>query len=88
MDLSYQWSVVLHPTADEFGNMNGINTASLKLTQLVEGKYQFKVEVSGEKVFGEATVNVTVLARKCTCTKNALKYYALHLMFYCCSASG
>lgn len=40
------------------------NRETLKLSNLSEGVYKFKVAVSGPGVYGEALANVTVQPRK------------------------
>lgn len=40
------------------------NGGTLKLSNLSEGLYMFKVGVSGPGVYGEAFANVTVMPRK------------------------
>lgn len=46
-------------------SMNDQNGSTLKLSNLVEGLYMFKVTVAGTGAFGETQANVTVLPRKC-----------------------
>lgn len=43
------------------------NGETLKLSNLSEGVYEFKVAVSGPGVYGEALANVTVMPRKYKC---------------------
>ena len=62
-----------HPAGKSFGVMDGMNTKSLKLSQLVAGDYCFKVVVTSDGKYGEASVNVTVLAREC---RDTLSYRA------------
>lgn len=56
----YDWTMAAHPEADEYGAMEGRNTNTLKLKQLVSGLYTFNIQVTGNNRFGEAEVNVTV----------------------------
>ncbi|XP_078271059.1 dyslexia-associated protein KIAA0319-like [Rhinoraja longicauda] len=57
---SYQWNLVSHPVDFEGLIMEGQDSQTLKLSQLTDGLYVFRVSVSGEGAYGEATVNVTV----------------------------
>ncbi|XP_062925944.1 dyslexia-associated protein KIAA0319-like isoform X2 [Mobula hypostoma] len=56
---SYKWSLVSHPVGFE-GLMEGKDSQTLKLSQLSEGLYVFRVSVSGDGAYGESFVNVTV----------------------------
>uniref|UniRef100_T1JIP8 MANSC domain-containing protein n=1 Tax=Strigamia maritima TaxID=126957 RepID=T1JIP8_STRMM len=56
----YEWTLVSHPDGDDAGTMGDKNSETLKLTS-AKGVYTFKVSVSREDEYGEATVNVTVL---------------------------
>uniref|UniRef100_A0A4W3HWM1 KIAA0319 n=1 Tax=Callorhinchus milii TaxID=7868 RepID=A0A4W3HWM1_CALMI len=55
----YQWDLISHPE-DYKGVMEGKYTETLKLTQLSEGLYVFRVAVVGDNAYGESFVNVTV----------------------------
>ncbi|XP_074656398.1 dyslexia-associated protein KIAA0319-like protein isoform X2 [Tubulanus polymorphus] len=61
---TYQWSLEKHPDGTESGVMQGKNTATLKLTNLIAGAYKFKVVVSGPGKYGEAYADITVLPAK------------------------
>ncbi|XP_067857557.1 dyslexia-associated protein KIAA0319-like, partial [Heptranchias perlo] len=56
---SYQWNLVSHPVDFE-GVMEGKDSQILKLSQLSDGLYVFRVCVSGDGAYGEGFVNVTV----------------------------
>ncbi|XP_051871969.1 dyslexia-associated protein KIAA0319-like isoform X2 [Pristis pectinata] len=56
---SYKWNLVNHPVDFE-GLMEGEDSWTLKLSQLSEGLYVFRVTVSGDGAYGESFVNVTV----------------------------
>ncbi|XP_048468998.1 dyslexia-associated protein KIAA0319-like [Rhincodon typus] len=56
---SYQWNLVSHPVDFE-GVMEGKDSPTLKLSQLSDGLYVFRVCVSGEGAYGESFINVTV----------------------------
>nr|XP_039253437.1 dyslexia-associated protein KIAA0319-like protein [Styela clava] len=58
----YLWKLIKHPE-DFQGTQSGIETETLKLATLTQGEYEFKVEVSGENSYGEASVNITVLPK-------------------------
>ncbi|KAL1486080.1 hypothetical protein MTO96_031535, partial [Rhipicephalus appendiculatus] len=60
----YQWTLVSHPDGEETGVMQDQNTQALKLSHLREGLYTFRVAVTGNNSYGEATTNVTVLPPK------------------------
>jgi dyslexia-associated protein KIAA0319-like protein len=58
----YEWQLLSHPTTgNEFGDMQGSDTANLKLTHLKVGNYSFKLIVTGDNEFGSTTINVSVL---------------------------
>lgn len=60
-DYTYSWELVKKPT-DTTGVMDGLDTSQLRITQLKEGSYTFKVKVSSsDGRYGEALVNVTVV---------------------------
>ncbi|XP_063155045.1 dyslexia-associated protein KIAA0319 homolog isoform X1 [Candoia aspera] len=58
-DYIYEWSLISYPDSYD-GEMKGRHTPTLKLSQLPEGAYVFRVTVSAENAFGEGFVNVTV----------------------------
>ncbi|XP_025091552.1 dyslexia-associated protein KIAA0319-like protein [Pomacea canaliculata] len=63
----YEWSPLSMPEgAEEATIQEGKNTDTLKLSKLIAGLYRLKVTVTGENKFGDAYVNVTVLAPKRT----------------------
>ncbi|KAL1460426.1 hypothetical protein MTO96_043295, partial [Rhipicephalus appendiculatus] len=53
----YQWTLVSHPDGEETGVMQDQNTQALKLSHLREGLYTFRVAVTGNNSYGEATTN-------------------------------
>lgn len=60
-DYSYSWNLISHPSKAE-GAMQDANTATVKLSNLIDGTYLFKIDVTGKN--GEAgsnLVNLTVL---------------------------
>lgn len=58
----YEWQLISKPsTGSEFGNMEGSDTPTLKLSHLRAGNYTFKVIVTGTNAAGSTSVNVTVL---------------------------
>ncbi|GAB6023868.1 hypothetical protein CHUAL_008606 [Chamberlinius hualienensis] len=56
----YKWTLV-SPKSEATGSMSDTNSPSLKLSDLKEGSYTFKVAVSSDSAYGEAFANVTVL---------------------------
>lgn len=61
----YMWSLISQPSGDVNGTMSDQTKDTIKLTNLSEGLYRFKVIVSGaNNVSGEAFANVTVLPQK------------------------
>ncbi|XP_069763734.1 dyslexia-associated protein KIAA0319-like [Narcine bancroftii] len=56
---SYKWNLVSHPV-DFKGVMQGKDSQTLKLSQLSDGLYVFRISVSGDGAYGESFVNVTV----------------------------
>lgn len=56
---SYKWNLVSNPVDFE-GLMEGQDSQTLKLSQLSDGLYVFRVSVSGDGAYGETLVNVTV----------------------------
>ncbi|XP_026816295.1 dyslexia-associated protein KIAA0319-like protein isoform X1 [Rhopalosiphum maidis] len=58
----YEWSLISKTQGSgQTVSMNDQNGSTLKLSNLVEGLYMFKVTVTGTGAFGEAQANVTVL---------------------------
>ncbi|KAG7312210.1 hypothetical protein JYU34_001679 [Plutella xylostella] len=64
---NYVWTLVDQPKGGFTGNMKQ-NGASVTLTDLTEGQYQFKVTVNGTGAYGEGFGNVTVAPRQRTNT--------------------
>ncbi|XP_008209692.1 dyslexia-associated protein KIAA0319 isoform X1 [Nasonia vitripennis] len=60
---SYAWTLLSQPEAHT-GTMTDQNQKTVKLSNLSEGLYKFKVTVNGANSFGEAYANVTVLPPK------------------------
>jgi len=61
----YEWSLISKTQGSgQTVSMNDQNGSTLKLSNLVEGLYTFKVTVTGTGAFGETQANVTVLLRK------------------------
>lgn len=60
---SYAWTLLSQPEAHT-GTMTDQNQKTVKLSNLSEGLYKFKVTVNGVNSFGEAYANVTVLPRE------------------------
>ncbi|KAK3763053.1 hypothetical protein RRG08_014841 [Elysia crispata] len=58
---TYEWTPVTLPKNAETATMNGKNTDTLKLSNLIAGLYVLKIKVTGENKFGEALINVSVL---------------------------
>ena len=63
-DYTYKWTVLKFPQNLAPGTLEGNNQKTLKLSQLSPGNYTFQIIVNSLMSFGEAIVNVTVLARK------------------------
>ncbi|XP_075210094.1 dyslexia-associated protein KIAA0319-like protein [Lycorma delicatula] len=62
---NYVWTLISQPEgSSNGGTMNDQNGNTLKLNNLSEGVYTFKVTVSAPGAYGEALANVTVLPRK------------------------
>ncbi|XP_046672633.1 dyslexia-associated protein KIAA0319 [Homalodisca vitripennis] len=61
---NYEWTLISQPEGSSKGTMTDKNGETLKLSNLSEGVYKFKVAVSGPGVYGEALANVTVMAPK------------------------
>lgn len=60
----YLWSLISQPGGDVNGTMSDQTKDNIKLSNLSEGLYRFKVVVSGTNFNGEAYANVTVLPEK------------------------
>ncbi|XP_058032577.1 dyslexia-associated protein KIAA0319 homolog [Ahaetulla prasina] len=58
-DYIYEWSLISYPDSYD-GEMKDKHTPTLKLSQLPEGAYVFRLTVSAENAFGEGFVNVSV----------------------------
>ncbi|XP_039275783.1 dyslexia-associated protein KIAA0319-like [Nilaparvata lugens] len=62
---NYVWTLISKPEGSSSGaTMNDQNGGTLKLSNLSEGVYTFKVTVSAPGVYGETLANVTVLPKK------------------------
>ncbi|XP_059616383.1 dyslexia-associated protein KIAA0319-like protein [Phlebotomus argentipes] len=59
----YLWTLVSRPSGDN-GTISDQSKDKVKLSNLSEGLYQFKVTVTGSGSYGEANANVTVLPAK------------------------
>jgi hypothetical protein len=62
-DYNYAWSLLSQPEGHT-GTMTDQNRVTVKLSNLSEGLYTFKVAVSSPNAYGEAYANVSVLPRK------------------------
>lgn len=60
----YEWTLLSQPEGMNSGTMNDKNGGTLKLSNLIEGLYMFKVSVSAPGAYGETYANVTVLPPK------------------------
>uniref|UniRef100_A0A6B2EFS6 Putative serine-type protease inhibitor n=1 Tax=Phlebotomus kandelakii TaxID=1109342 RepID=A0A6B2EFS6_9DIPT len=60
----YLWTLVSRPSGDDNGTISDQSKDKVKLSNLSEGLYQFKVTVTGNGSYGEAYANVTVLPAK------------------------
>ena len=60
---NYAWTLLSQPEAHT-GTMTDQNQRTVKLSNLSEGLYKFKVTVNGLNSYGEAYANVTVSPRK------------------------
>lgn len=60
---NYAWSLLSQPEGHT-GIMTDQNRITVKLSNLSEGLYRFKVAVSNPNAYGEAYANVSVLPRK------------------------
>lgn len=61
---SYLWTLISQPIGDSNGTMTDQTKDKVKLSNLAEGLYKFKVEVTGSGSSGEAYANVTILPEK------------------------
>lgn len=61
---SYLWTLISQPIGDSNGTMTDQTKDKVKLSNLAEGLYQFKVAVTGSGSSGEAYANVTILPEK------------------------
>jgi dyslexia-associated protein KIAA0319-like protein len=59
--LNYLWSLVDKPENDKNGTITSVNNTTVRVSNLSEGLYRFKLTVSGENSYGETFVNLTVL---------------------------
>ena len=60
---NYAWSLLSQPDGHT-GTMADQNRNTVKLSNLSEGLYKFKVTVNSPNAYGEAYANVSVLPRK------------------------
>lgn len=61
----YLWTLITQPKGPMNGTISDQSKSKVKLKNLSEGLYTFKVTVTGDNgTFGEATANVTVLPEK------------------------
>lgn len=61
----YLWTLITQPKGPMNGTISDQSKSKVKLMNLSEGLYTFKVTVTGDNgTFGEATANVTVLPEK------------------------
>lgn len=61
---SYLWSLVDKPENDKNGTITDQTRRTVKVSNLSEGLYKFKVTVTGSNSYGETFVNLTVLPAK------------------------
>lgn len=61
---SYLWTLISQPMGDSNGTMTDQTKDKVKLSNLAEGLYKFKVAVTGSGSTGEAYANVTILPEK------------------------
>ncbi|XP_026472813.1 dyslexia-associated protein KIAA0319-like protein [Ctenocephalides felis] len=59
----FTWTLVSQPERGNIGTMTEQTGGTIKLSQLTEGLYRFKVSVKGDGAYGEAFANVTVLPK-------------------------
>lgn len=58
---AYLWTLISQPKPNLNGTMTDQSKDKVRLTNLSEGTYQFKCQVTGTLYYGEALANVTVL---------------------------
>jgi PKD repeat protein len=61
---SYLWSLVDKPENDKNGTITDQTRKIVKVSNLSEGLYRFKLTVTGQNSYGETFVNLTVLPAK------------------------
>lgn len=61
---TYLWSLVDKPENDKNGTITDQTRKTVKVSNLSEGLYKFKLTVTGQNSFGETFVNLTVLPAK------------------------
>lgn len=61
---NYLWSLVDKPENDKNGTITDQTRKTVKVSNLSEGLYRFKVTVTGQNSFGETFVNLTVQPAK------------------------
>ena len=64
MKYKYLWTLINQPKSPMNGTISDQSQSKVKLSNLSEGLYTFKVTVTGDGIFGEAMANVTVLPEK------------------------
>jgi hypothetical protein len=62
--LTYSWSLVDKPDNDKNGTITDQTRKTVKVSNLSEGLYRFKLTVNGQNGYGETNVNLTVLPAK------------------------
>lgn len=60
----YLWTLINQPKSPMNGTISDQSQAKVKLSNLSEGLYTFRVTVTGDGTYGEAMANVTVLPEK------------------------
>ncbi|KAI8125977.1 hypothetical protein FF38_10153 [Lucilia cuprina] len=60
----YLWTLINQPKSPMNGTISDQSQSKVKLSNLSEGLYTFKVTVTGDGTYGEAMANVTVLPEK------------------------
>lgn len=61
---SFLWSLVDKPENDKNGTITDQTRKTVKVSNLSEGLYRFKLTVTGQNSYGETNVNLTVLPAK------------------------
>lgn len=61
---NYLWSLVDKPENDKNGTMEQQTRQTVRVSNLSEGLYRFKLTVTGQNSYGETFVNLTVLPAK------------------------